>query len=199
MQGRHKRILYLMVGISVGITAYRLAGIAAPVSAAAQSKEQLEIEKGRETVGQACVQCHNLRGIQTQRKSAEMWRDTVYSMIGRGGLILPEEIEPIITYLVANFGPSSPPPSFPTQTAGSTRSASGTLEQQLPEAEGKSILLRNCQQCHGFETVIARPRSPDDWTKILNRMVAYGMKLTQVEQKKLIEYLVRLTQSQERR
>ncbi len=198
MQGRRKgkKILSLIVGISVGLTGYPLAGMAAPVSAAAQSKEPLEIDKGREAVGLACVQCHNLRGIQTQRKSAENWRDTVYSMIGRGALILPEEIEPLIMYLVANFGPNSPPPSLPTQTSGGSRSESGTVEQQLPEADGKSILLRNCQQCHGLELVIARPGSRDDWTKILDRMVTYGTKLTQVEQKKLIEYLVGLSQSQ---
>src|SRR5215510_8662871 len=90
------------------------------VAAAAQSREAADVEKGRVAVGQACVQCHNLRGIQSQRKTQQQWRDTVYSMIGRGGMILPDEIEPIAAYLAATYGPNSP------------RTPAAAQQQQLP-------------------------------------------------------------------
>src|SRR2546425_4500583 len=81
-------IWILLTCIFVGVIGYSTAGIAAPVQAA-QNNQQAEIEKGRVALGQACVKCHNLQPIQIQRKSAEKWRDTVYSMISRGGMILP--------------------------------------------------------------------------------------------------------------
>jgi len=190
-----KRILSLMLGISVGVFGCQRAEAATPVYAAAvQSNEQAEIERGREILGQACIQCHNLRALQIQRKSAEKWKDTVYSMISRGAQILPEEIGPLTAYLVMNFGPNSPPPSLPTQTSGGTRSASGPLEQPPAEAEGKSIFLRSCQECHGLESVTRNIGSQADWSEIIKRMVSYGAKLTQTEERKLIEYLSGLTQ-----
>ncbi|MBI4463349.1 MAG: hypothetical protein HY647_01475 [Acidobacteria bacterium] len=113
-------------------------------------------------------------------------------MISRGAHILPEEIEPLTAYLAANYGPNSPPPSSPTQASGGSRSASG---QQLPEAEGKSILLRSCQQCHGLETITEKTGSKEDWSEIINRMVSYGVELSPAEQGKLAEYLSGLAPS----
>jgi mono/diheme cytochrome c family protein len=158
------RILFLAAWLSIGI-----------VSAAAQSKEQADIEKGRVALGQACVQCHNLRGIQSQRKTAQQWKDTVYGMISRGGMILPDEIETITAYLVANFGPNSPRPSSPAQ--------------QLPESEGRAILQRSCTQCHDLQTAIGKTASRQDWTDIIARMVGAGAVVTQAEQQTLIQYL----------
>src|SRR5438552_11168581 len=135
------RLLFLDVWISLGV-----------VSAAAQG--QSDIEKGRVAVGKACVQCHNLRGIQSQRKTPEQWKDTVYSMISRGGMILPDEIDAITAYLVSSFGPNSPKPSSSNQTP--------TAAQQLPDAEGKTILQRSCTQCHDLQTAIGKTASREE-------------------------------------
>ena len=180
-------IWILLTCIFVGVIGYSTAGIAAPVQAA-QNNQQAEIEKGRVALGQACVKCHNLQPIQIQRKSAEKWRDTVYSMISRGGMILPDEIEPITAYLVANFGPNSPRPKFPTETARGAAQAPGALGQ-LPEGEGRAILQRSCIQCHDLETVIGKTASRDEWSQILARMVDSGARVTAAEQQILIQYL----------
>ena len=161
------KALFLTAWISIGV-----------VGAAAQSGEQADIEKGRVALGQACVQCHNLRGIQSQRKTQQQWRDTVYSMIGRGGMILPDEIEPITAYLVANFGPNSPRP--------------GGAPQQLPESEGRTLLQRSCTQCHDLQTAIGKTASRQEWNDIIARMVGAGAILTQSEQQTLIQYLTTL-------
>ena len=178
----------LLICVFIGVTGYSMTGIAGPVPVAAQNNQQAEIEKGRVALGQACVKCHNLQPIQIQRKSAEKWRDTVFSMISRGGLILPEEIEPITAYLAANFGSNSPRPKFPTETSRGAPPASGA-SQQLPEGEGRAILQRSCIQCHDLETVTGKTASRDEWTQILTRMVDSGASVTPAEQQMLIQYL----------
>lgn len=153
-----------------------------PVSVAAQSDEQAQIEKGRQAMGQACVPCHNniARVIQLHKKSREEWRNTVYSMIGRGAFIFPEEIEPLAAFLAANAG----------RNLG--QSASATPGQGLPEAEGKSILERSCQQCHDLATA-TKKLAADDWKTVVDKMVTYGAIVTPADQQKLIEYLSGLT------
>jgi len=163
------KAVFLAAWISIGM-----------VGAAAQGREQADIEKGRVALGQACVQCHNLRGIQSQRKTQQQWRDTVYGMIGRGGMILPDEIEPITAYLTANFGPNSPRPSASTDA------------QQLPNAEGRAILQRSCTQCHDLQTAIGKPASQQEWNDIIARMVGAGARVTAAEQQTLIQYLITL-------
>src|SRR5262245_17998386 len=161
------KAIFLIAWISIGA-----------VAAAAQSTQQADIEKGRVALGQACVQCHNLRGIQSQRKTQQQWRDTVYSMIGRGGMILPDEIEPITAYLTANLGPNSPRSSAPAQ--------------QLPDAEGRAILQRSCTQCHDLQTAIGKTVSRQEWTDIITRMVGAGASITPAEQQTLVQYLTTL-------
>jgi mono/diheme cytochrome c family protein len=154
---------------------------------AAQNTQQSDVEKGRVALGQACVRCHNLGPIQNQRKSAEKWRDTVYSMISRGGMIFPEEIEPLTAYLTATFGPNSPPPSSPT---GASRAADdGPAALRLPEGEGRAILQRSCVQCHDLQTAIGKTASREEWSQILSRMVGVGASVTAAEQQTLIQYL----------
>ena len=73
------------------------------------STEPLQVEEGKEAFGQACVQCHNMSRTQMQRKTADGWRDTVYSMISRGAPVMPDEIEPLIDYLAVTYGPGATP------------------------------------------------------------------------------------------
>ena len=183
-----------MVWIAVGLVG---SGVAAPVAGLGQSNEQLEIAKGREAMGRTCTGCHrNILGVVGfQRKSREQWRDTVYSMIGRGAQILPDEIEPIASYLVANFGPNSAPPASRTETSGSTPAVQGGLAQQLPDSEGRSILLSKCQQCHDLEMATEVTGAQDDWNTTVSRMVSYGAIVTPAEQEILIAYLNGWTQS----
>jgi mono/diheme cytochrome c family protein len=168
MMTRLFRILLLGVWICAGI-------------GSAEAQSQADIDKGRIVVGQACIQCHSLGAIQTQRKSAEQWRDTVYSMITRGGLILPDEIEPVTAYLVASFGPNSPKPSPPREAAAGT--------PQGAQVQGRTILERSCIQCHDLQTTFKKAASQDEWGRIVSRMVALGAKVPQEEQLTLIRYL----------
>src|SRR5688572_27659483 len=111
---------------------------------AQQSSKEATVSRGQEIVGQACMQCHNLRYMQVQRKNSEQWRNVVYAMISTGALVLPEEVDPLVAYLTATFGPNSATP------AASTPPGSASSAPQSPAVEGKILVERNCQQCHSI-------------------------------------------------
>jgi cytochrome c5 len=175
---RRAKILPVMVWscLVVMSLAYPGTETAAQAPAPAQSNEQAQIQKGRETVGQVCTPCHNniLRIIQIHKKSAPEWRNTVYSMIGRGAMILPDEVEPLTAFLASNAArPSAAPPV-------------------LPEAEGKTLLQRHCQQCHDLDVASRRPAA-GDWKTVITRMIGYGANVSAPDQQKLADYLTGLT------
>jgi cytochrome c5 len=156
------------------LTDHRQAGVEPIRFVTTQTNEPLKVEKGRETIGQTCVPCHAdiMRVIQLHTKSADEWRDTVYSMIGRGAQVLPDEIEPVAVFLAANGG----------------RKPIATLGPRLPEAEGKTILERSCQRCHDLTVATTRPAS-EAWPAVVAKMVTYGAVVTSEDRQKLIEYL----------
>jgi cytochrome c5 len=142
---------------------------------------QGDTEKGRQTVQQVCAACHNnaLRMIQSQKRSADQWRDTVYSMIGRGAHVFPEEIDPLVAFLVANSGRS--------QTSATPTG------QAAPASEGRAILERSCQECHDLAMATKKPTGKD-WSAVVATMIEHGARVSATDQQKLIEYLNGLPQ-----
>jgi hypothetical protein len=126
-----------------------------------------------------------MRMIQAQKNSPEEWRDTVYSMIGRGAQIMPDEIEPLTAFLVANARTNR---ETTGQASTGGRPGGGRADQQTPEAEGRAILQRTCLQCHDIATATKKTTS-DDWNAVITKMMTYGAKLTPADQRKLTEYL----------
>ena len=63
---------------------------------------------------------------------------------------------------------------------------------RAPDADGRAILQRTCQQCHDMATATTKLPS-DDWSAVIAKMMGYGAKLTPADQQKLIEYLNGLT------
>lgn len=157
----------------------------AQVSPAAQQDVQAQVEKGRQTVGVVCVACHTniLRMVQVHKMSREQWMETVYSMIGRGAQLMPDEIMPVTAFLAATAGSGG--------QAVAQRSGEGQrlrTDRQTPEADGRAILQRSCLQCHDLATASTKPAS-EDWNAVIAKMMTYGAKLTPADQQKLVEYL----------
>lgn len=172
----------LLVWLSV--TSVSQTVMMAQVSANPPSAEKARIAKGREVVGEACVACHTniLRMLQVHKQSADQWKDTVYSMIGRGAQVMPDEIGSVIAFLAADSersGDTSPRTSNAGRPAG---------REQPPEAEGRTILQRTCQQCHDLATASTKPPS-EDRKAVIVRMTGYGARVTPADQQKLVEYL----------
>jgi hypothetical protein len=139
--------------------------------------------RGQEAVGKACVQCHALRPVTLQRKTAEGWRDTVHGMIGRGAQVMPDEIEPMVAYLAASFGPESA--SQPG--AGSSRAASAT--GALPDGAGRAVITQRCAPCHDLEVVTKTRQSRTQWVATLQKMKSLGAMLSAEEEKVVTSYL----------
>ena len=107
---RRRRILSLMVwNLLAWIAAAQLSGGAAAQAQAPakiQSDQQAQIEKGRQVIGEVCGSCHTniLRMVQVHKKSPDQWKDTVYSIVGRGAQVMPDEIDAVTAFLTANAG-----------------------------------------------------------------------------------------------
>jgi mono/diheme cytochrome c family protein len=135
-------------------------------------------DKGKTAVGEACVQCHTMRPVMLQRKTAAQWRDTVFGMIGRGAQVMPEEIEPMVSYLAASFGPQVPTQAPPPSAAA------------LPDGAGRAVLAERCASCHALDVVAAARKTPAQWTETLKKMRALGAALSADEEKVVTAYLV---------
>jgi mono/diheme cytochrome c family protein len=187
MQSWRKKIFTLTVcNVLVWIASAHLSGrLAAQEAARAQTDQQAQVEKGRQVVGQVCVACHTniLKMVQVHRQSPEQWKDTVYSMIGRGAQVMPDEIEAVTAFLAASAGGNGQPTN---RTSNAGRPARD--DQQMPEGEGKAILQRTCQQCHDLATASTKLAS-EEWSAVIAKMMTYGAKLTPADQQKLIAYL----------
>jgi mono/diheme cytochrome c family protein len=193
MQRRRKRILLLPVwSLLLGISAVPLSNgiIAAQLSPGGHSDKQAEIEKGREVIGVTCVACHTniLRMLQIHKESPEQWRNTVYSMISRGAEVMPDEIQPLIAFLAANAENERQTGS---QISGGRRPGSN---KAAPEAEGRAVFQRSCQQCHELATA-SKKLASEEWNAVIARMMTYGAKLTPAERQELITYLSGLTKA----
>jgi cytochrome c5 len=192
MPGTHRGIVVLAVSVGMCVVAMSAASqrVDVATSGASSARGSDQIEQGRRAVGQACAPCHSniLRIVQIHRKSAEEWRDTVYSMIGRGAQILPEEIEPLTAFLAAaSAGQSST--SGPARTPSTDSPAAASVPgPPLPEGEGRSVLQRQCVRCHDLASAIRKPAS-DDWKTVIARMLTYGADVSPSDQQKLIDYL----------
>jgi mono/diheme cytochrome c family protein len=151
-----------------------------------QQTDPAQIEKGRQAVGQACAPCHGniARMIQVQKKTADQWRDTIFSMIGRGAHVMPDEIEPLTAFLAANGGrqPAAPSQQAPAQPGTAAQDRQGALSQ------GRSLLEANCQQCHDLATATRKPATLD-WATVVRNMVTYGARLTDADQQAIVAYL----------
>ena len=82
--------------------------IAAP--ARAQGGDDPQVEKGRVVVAQVCTSCHTTLGrmLQVHKQTPQQWKDLVYFMISRGAQVMPDEIDAVTAFLVANSGRERP-------------------------------------------------------------------------------------------
>ena len=62
--------------------------------------------------------------------------------------------------------------------------------------EGQDVLLKKCVQCHDLRTILARPRTPPDWVRTVDRMAikpTIGEPITQADQWTVSAYLIAIT------
>ncbi len=82
-----------------------LAGAALAEDLPPSTIEELPPGKGPKIIEQSCSRCHGLEYISGSNKSAELWRETIEKMVGKGSTIAADEQEVLVDYLVKYFGP----------------------------------------------------------------------------------------------
>jgi mono/diheme cytochrome c family protein len=73
---------------------------------------------------------------------------------------------------------------------GIAAATAGTIEDAaLPDAPGRTAITETCMQCHGVDVIIARRRTPDEWSQVVSQMIGYGASLTDEQYKSIVSYL----------
>jgi len=60
---------------------------------------------------------------------------------------------------------------------------------QMPDGDGKKVIVAKCQLCHTLERVVATPRAKEDWQAVIDLMVSQGAALSDDETKTVVDYL----------
>ena len=82
------------------------------------------------------------------------------------------------------------PALFVTSMLAQVPSAAEQPGQPLPQGAGRDITHKVCgATCHGTDVIMGRGRTRDQWTAVVNAMVARGAKATEAELVQIAEYL----------
>lgn len=157
---------------------FAASALLAAAPALAQSPPQLPAGEGREIVATACTQCHTPQVIMSMRKNAGAWRVHVYDMFVRGAQVTDTEIETVVDYLAANFGPGINVPKYQALA--------------LPDGAGRELVQQRCgTACHDLTRISAARHGRGDWAAVVAHMLNIGAPLTAEEGKTITAYLQR--------
>jgi len=60
---------------------------------------------GKEVVLTVCTQCHDLRRVRRERRSAEGWAEILQAMLNEGAPLTDQDFATVLRYLARNFRP----------------------------------------------------------------------------------------------
>jgi cytochrome c5 len=66
---------------------------------------------GLSVINERCSTCHSTATVFNQRRTTEDWAATVQVMVDRGADLTPDDINTVVGYLSANFGPEPAKPA----------------------------------------------------------------------------------------
>lgn len=143
------------------------------LSAAAQ---KLPDGAGKDAFTGVCSGCHALDLATSQKKPRAGWQTTVDSMVSKGATASKEQLDAIVDYLAAHFGPDD---------AASLNAAAAVM----PEGPGKQIILRECTACHLPDHFVKYRHSNEEWQAIVIRMAPRTRSITKEEAETVQKYL----------
>jgi predicted secreted protein len=153
-------------------------------SARAVAQESLPPGAGRTLLAEACMQCHQLRAIVTQRKAEAAWRRTVDEMVWRGAPLMPGEAAVLARYLEDSFGPQKPPATGARSAAAEDPGASS-----LPPGPARALVWQACVGCHDLATTLMRRKTVEQWRRSVDLMVRLGAGLEPADIDPVASYL----------
>ena len=98
MSRRKSNLIKLSLALTVAVCGLMNANTRA-------ARQDLPEGKGAELARDKCVSCHEADLIVSQRLSRQGWTREVDKMIRWGAVVTDVEKEPLVDYLVRNFGP----------------------------------------------------------------------------------------------
>jgi hypothetical protein len=103
------------VVIVVGELSLGLAGIqgisqtsatnSAPAESNGAKQSALPDGPGKDVVERMCVGCHDMKTVTSKHQTQDEWAQTVDDMVSRGANGSDEDIDKVVKYLSAHFGP----------------------------------------------------------------------------------------------
>jgi hypothetical protein len=66
-----------------------------------------------------------------------------------------------------------------------------SAQEQLPEGDGKKLVEKICNDCHGPETYTGKKRTKEQWDKVIQSMIDKGAEGTDAEFDKIVAYLTK--------
>jgi cytochrome c5 len=163
---------------------------------AAGQEDGAATAEGKALYQAACSPCHALAPIERTRDGRQGWKDTVQKMVVIGTQLDAEEMDLVIDYLYAQFGPGRGepmrtgllPPDSPLPAAGAVSSEHVTL----PAGDGQQLVQGLCTMCHDLGYIVATRRSRDDWQRYtVNMLRQNGISISADKQELLVSYLDR--------
>lgn len=128
-----------------------------------------------------CLSCHGMDMIASQRLGKSGWTKEVEKMMRWGAEVKDSDKEPLIDFLAANYPSrafSKEPPPPPAAVPDTKMIASG-----------KTIFETKCLTCHGEDLVKQQRLSKVGWTKEVEKMMRWGVEISDAEKASLVEYL----------
>jgi competence ComEA-like helix-hairpin-helix protein len=137
MKSTHRPLSAVFGVMLVAPLMLALTGLAQQDKGTQPSKQELPPGEGRDLLLKNCVGCHQLTVITSQHKSESKWTDTIVEMRNRGANGSDEDMEQVIHYLTANFGPDSVPAKVNINSAAAADMVAGLA---LSKADADAIV-----------------------------------------------------------
>jgi mono/diheme cytochrome c family protein len=61
--------------------------------------------------------------------------------------------------------------------------------EELPNTQGKAVLIRVCGSCHAPEVVVGTNNTRRGWSELVDEMIEKGAHATSRERRQIIDYL----------
>lgn len=131
---------------------------------------------GAQILERSCTACHDLSGVAAFAESGEQaTRDLISTMVGYGATVADDELDVLVAHILAAYGPGAGGQDGP-----------GAGGQEAPaafdEAAGMALVNAKCTTCHDGTVMGERGAfPPDQWVETVDRMMEYGLALTEDE------------------
>jgi mono/diheme cytochrome c family protein len=112
-------------------------------------------EDARSIVVNDCLGCHDEPLLLQQRLTAKQWAAVVKKMLGWGAPTEPENVEPLVAYLAAHYGPDAGPYRVPEIDLARVEAAFAPLPDGKfangNVKKGRLLYAESCASCHGVD------------------------------------------------